>query len=64
MKNRSRNGYLDYYKNNLDDIVYFDYRNRERGLRTKDWMLFVAGGGLSDIQAPTQNEEIALNPVE
>jgi arylsulfatase A-like enzyme len=45
---------------NWDDIVYFDYRNWERGLRTKDWMLFVAKGGLSDIKTATHNEQIAL----
>jgi len=43
-----------------DDTVYFDYRNWERGVRTRDWMLFVAKGGLHDIKTATHNEEIAL----
>jgi arylsulfatase A-like enzyme len=43
-----------------DDAVYFDYRNWERGIRTKDWMLFVARGRLRDIRTATHNEEIAL----
>ncbi|MBC8870525.1 MAG: sulfatase-like hydrolase/transferase [Planctomycetes bacterium] len=43
-----------------DDTIYFDYRNWERGVRTKDWMLFVARGGLSDTKTATHNEETAL----